>query len=199
MHAYPPLDRLLAPPDPDVGLLVRPPDVGGAGAFQELVRSGALVALLDDVAAPARVPVTATLRALAVRDQVPTSCVVAGRSAAWVLCGGPPPPRLEVVYPPGAHRPPPRHGRVARQAALLRSETELVAGVRVTDVRRTALDVATRSEPDDATTVLRRLRDERGLDLAGAARSLELRYRWSGRDRARAVLDRLLAGEVDPG
>jgi hypothetical protein len=199
MTPYPPLGRLLAPRDPEVGLLVRPADVGGAGAYQELVHQGALVALRDDVAVPVRVPVTPTLRALAVRDRVPPPCVVAASSAAWVLCGGPPPPRLEVVYPPGTHRPPPLHGRVPRQAALLRSETELVAGVRVTDARRTALDVATRCEPDAAAEVLRRLRDVCGLDLAEAARSLELRYRWAGRDRARAVLARLLAVDVDPG
>ncbi|OLT53043.1 hypothetical protein [Cellulosimicrobium sp. CUA-896] len=199
MTVYPPLDRLLAPRDTEVGLLVRPADVGGAGAYQELLRRGSLVAVRDGVAAPARVPVTPTLRALAVRDDVPPSCVVAGASAAWVLCGGPPPPRLEVVYPPGAHRPAPRHGRVPRQAALLASETELVAGVRVTDPRRTALDVASRCDADHAATLLGRLRDARGLDLAAVSRALELRYRWAGRDRARIVLARLLAAEGHPG
>jgi hypothetical protein len=199
VSAYPPLVRLLAPPEPEVGLLVRPSDVGGSGAYQDLLRCGALVALRDDVAAPARVPVTPTLRALAVRDDVPASCVVAGSSAAWVLCGTTAPPWLEVVYPPGTHRPPPLRGRVARQAALLRSETVLVAGVRVTDARRTALDVASRCAPEDAVVVLRRLRDAHALDLAGVARSLELRYRWAGRDRARAVLARLLAVADVPG
>lgn len=199
MSVYPPLDRLLEPREPEVGLLVRPADVGGGAAYQELVRRGALVPLREDVAAPARVPVTPTLRALAVRDQVPAPYVVAGPSAAWVLCGGRAPSRLEVLYPPGTHRPPPLHGRVARQAALLGSETVLVAGVRVTDARRTALDVATRSEPAEAAALLRRLQEVQGLDVAQAARSLELRYRWAGRDRARAVLARLLAEEGDPG
>ncbi|WP_454044001.1 hypothetical protein [Cellulosimicrobium sp. Marseille-Q8652] len=195
--SYPPLARLLLPCVPEVGLLVRPSEVGGEVAYQDLVRRGALVEVWDGVAAPARVPHTPTLRALAVRALVPAPTVLAGAAAAWVLCGARRPDRLDVVYPPGTHRPTPLPGRVPRQAAVLRSETELVAGVLVTDPRRTALDVATRCDRAAALDVLRRLRAVRDLDVAAAARSLELRFRWPGRERAREVFAVLLA-EVAP-
>ncbi|WP_435735825.1 hypothetical protein V5D56_13530 [Cellulosimicrobium sp. PMB13] len=196
---YPPLARLLAPRAVDVGLLVRPSEVGGRVAYGDLVRRGALVEVWDGVAAPARVPHTPTLRALAVRDLVPTRTVLAGAGAAWVLCGGRRPDRLDVLYPPGSHRPAPLPGRVPRQATVLRSETELVAGVLVTAPRRTALDVATRCDRATALEILRLLRSTRALDVAGALRSLELRFRWPGRERAREVLDLLLAEDAPPG
>ncbi|WP_415298688.1 hypothetical protein [Cellulosimicrobium sp. SJTW-1] len=192
------LAHLLAPPGPEFGLLVVPEDVGGPAAFQELVRAGALRRLWGDVAAPASVPVTPTLRALAVRDQVPRGTVLAGAAAAWVLCGSAPPRVLDVVHPPGRHRPPPRQGRAARQAHVLRDETSLVAGVLVTSVLRTALDVATRCEPVQALSTLRRLEVVCGLDARAAARSLELRHRWVGRAQARRALALLLAGTDDP-
>lgn len=192
------LARLLGPPAPaEVGPLVTPADVGGAAAFQDLVHRGALVALWGDVAAPAGVPVTATLRALAVRDLVPRGTVLAGAAAAWVLCGSPAPRVLDVVYPPGRHRPAPRSGRAPRQASVLHDETVLVAGVLVTAAVRTALDVATRLETGPALAVLRRLRSACDLDVRAAARSLELRHRWPERPRARHVLS-LLAAEDDP-
>ncbi len=192
------LTRLLTPRDAGVGLLVAPHEVGGRAAFQDLVRCGALVPLWDDVGAPAAVPVTSTLRALAVRDLVPRGAVVAGAAAAWVLCGSARPHLLDVVYPPGRHRPAPLVGRAPRQAHVLRDETVLVAGVLVTTPTRTALDVATRREPDEALATLGRMRDVGGLDVTAAARSLELRFRWPGRDRARRTLALLLAGDHDP-
>ena len=192
------LARLLAPGTPEVGLLVTPADVGGHAAHQDLVRSGALHRLWGEVASPAHVPVTTTLRALAVRDLVPRGTVLAGSAAAWVLSGSPAPRVLDVVHPPGRHRPPPLPGRAPRQARVLRDETVLVAGVLVTSVLRTALDVATRSEPADALTTLRLLRERCGLDARAAARSLELRHRWAGRPRARRILALLLAGEDEP-
>jgi hypothetical protein len=198
-ETYPPLARLLAPRAVDVGLLVRPSEVGGQVAYGDLVRRGALVEVWDGVAAPARVPQTPTLRALAVRDLVPARTVLAGAGAAWVLCGGRRPVRLDVLYPPGTHRPTPLPGRVPRQSAVLRSETEVVAGVLVTDPRRTALDVATRCDRATALEILRRLRSARELDVAAAARSLELRFRWPGREKAREVLDVLLAEATPPG
>lgn len=192
------LTRLLAPRVTDLGLLVVPADVGGHAAFQDLVRSGALRRLWGDVAAPALVPDTPTLRALAVRDLVPQGTVLAGSAAAWVLCGSPAPRVLDVVYPPGRHRPAPLAGRAPRQSHVLRDDRTLVAGVLVTSVVRTALDVATRCEPDEALRTLRRLRDVCGLEPRLAVRSLELRHRWAERPRARHTLALLLAGEHEP-
>ncbi len=79
-----------------------------------------------------------------------------------------------------------------------RDETSLVAGVLVTSVLRTALDVATRCEPVQALSTLRRLEAVCGLDARAAARSLELRHRWAGRAQARRTLALLLAGTDDP-
>ncbi|MCB7137605.1 hypothetical protein [Cellulosimicrobium marinum] len=196
---YPPLARLLVARDPEVGRLVRAADVGGGAAFQDLLRRGALVHVWEDVASPVQVPRTPLLRAAAVRDVVPSHCVVGGASAAWLLCGGPAPARLELLYPPGTHRPAPRPGRTARQAAVLQGEVLRIGDVRVTGVVRTALDVATRVDPDEALVTLRRLRDDHGLDPAVAARSLELRYRWPARERARTTLAALLADVGGPG
>ncbi|MBD5787580.1 hypothetical protein IF650_15520 [Cellulosimicrobium terreum] len=195
---YEPLARRLDPPEPQVGLLVRPGDVGGSAAFQTLLRDGALVPLWGDRAAPARVPVTSTLRAVAVRDLVPARTVLGGLAAAWVLCGTPPPGTLDVLYPPGMHRPPPVAGRLPRQANVLRSESVLVAGVLVTDPQRTALDVAGRVPAGTALPVLSALRRSGGLDVERALRSLELRFRWAGRPAARATLSRLLAAGPGP-
>lgn len=189
---------LVPPLDPEPGLLVRPAEVGGPAAFQDLVRRGALVRLWDDVGAPARVPVTPTLRALAVRDLVPVQTVVAGAAAAWILCGSARPRLLDIVFAPGRHRPAPLVGRAPRQAHVLRDETQLVAGVLVTSVTRTALDVATRRPRAEALETLRRLRDVGALDVAAAARSLELRYRWPGRDAARQTFGLLLAADREP-
>ncbi|QJW36875.1 hypothetical protein [Cellulosimicrobium protaetiae] len=192
------LARLLAPRTDDGELLVTPADVGGPAAFQALVRSGALRRVWGDVAAPVRVPDTPTLRALAVRAVVPRGTVLAGAAAAWVLCGAPAPRTLDLLHPPGRHRPPPHPGRAPRQAQVLRDETVLVAGVLVTSVQRTALDVATRAGTDDALATLRLLREVCGLDVKAAARSLELRHRWPGRPRARDRLALLLAADDVP-
>ena len=143
-----------------------------------------------------RTPATRTVSSRSTRACRGT--VLAGSAAAWVLCGSPAPRVLDVVYPPGRHRPAPLAGRAPRQSHVLRDDRTLVAGVLVTSVVRTALDVATRCEPDEALRILRRLRDVCGLEPRLAARSLELRHRWSGRPRARRTLALLLAGEDDP-
>ncbi|MBD8077905.1 hypothetical protein [Cellulosimicrobium arenosum] len=191
--SYPPLARLLDPGVPEVGLLVHPRDVGGAAAFQTLQHEGALVRLWGEVATTSAVPVTSTLRALAVRDLVPRRTVLGGLGAAWVLAGTRAPSSLDVLYPPGMHRPPPVSGRAPRQATVLADETVLVAGVQVTGVQRTAIDIASRVRRDAALPALRGLRRTCRLDVGLALRTLELRYRWQGRDAARGVLTRLLA------
>jgi hypothetical protein len=66
-------------------------------------------------------------------------------------------------------------------------DCRLVAGVRVATPLRTAVDVALHLPPADAGPVLAALAAA-GVDLAAAARSLELRLRAVGRPRARATL-----------
>jgi len=178
----------------DAPLLVRPEHVGGRVAWSDLVRCGALVLLRAEVAVRPTTELTPEVRALSLAPLVPPRTVVGGTSAAWVHCGSPDTAAVEVVYPLGVHRPPPRHGRVARQSALLRPETVVLGTVLVTSVERTAVDVACLVDPPLAEPVLRALRDQGGLDVSAALRVLDLRHRRTGRPRARALLTGLLAG-----
>lgn len=156
------------------------------------MRIGAVQVVWEDTAVAAGHEVTPELRASAVRALVPETTVLAGTAAAWVLSGTARPRVLDVVYPPGVHRPAPRSGRAPRQAVVLRSEVVAVAGVLVAAPVRTALDVASRQPHDEAVAVVDALVDACGLDVAATARSLELRYRWTHRDRARRVLAAVL-------
>lgn len=172
----------------DPGPLVRPRDVGGTVAWQDLRWRGLLQEVAPDVAITGNLPVTAAIRASALADIAPLRTVVAGLAAAWVWGAAEAPRVLDVVYPRGAHRPGNDPRRRSRQATLLHCEVEELAGVRVTSPLRTALDVATGAHPAEARRTIARLADGCGLDLADAARSLELRLRWPGRDRARVIL-----------
>jgi len=113
----------------DAPLLVRPEHVGGRVAWSDVVRCGALVLLRAEVAVRPTTELTPEVRALSLASLVPPRTVVGGTSAAWVHCGSPDAAAVEVVYPLGVHRPPPRHGRVARQSALLpRADVQRVEG-----------------------------------------------------------------------
>ncbi len=168
--------------------LVRAGDVGGGAAWQILIRDGLLAELWHGVAASPTVPVTAELRARAVRDLIPTHTTLGGLSAVWILTGGSAPATLDVIYPPGTHRPPATLGRAPRQAHVLADERVLVGKLAITAPLRTVLDVATRVPKDDALAAIRVLTKACGVDLEAARRSLDLRFRWPRRDHARAVL-----------
>lgn len=183
----------------DAPLLVRPEHVGGRVAWTDLVRCGALVRVRGDAAVRPTTEVTAAVRALSLAPLVPVRTVVGGTSAAWVHCGVPENPALEVVHPLGVHRPPPRHGRVARQSALLRPETVELGTVLVTSVERTAVDVACLTDPLIAVPVLRALVELAGLDVGSALRLLDLRHRRTGRPQARALLSDLSGAFPAPG
>ncbi|TGJ97076.1 hypothetical protein DLJ96_03335 [Actinotalea fermentans ATCC 43279 = JCM 9966 = DSM 3133] len=183
----------------DAPLLVRPEHVGGRVAWTDLVRCGALVRVRGDVAVRPTTMLTPVLRALSLAPLVPPRTVVGGVSAAWVHCGVPVDAVVEVVHPLGVHRPPPRHGRVARQSALLRPETVELGTVLVTTVERTAVDVACLTDPGLAVPVLRALVEQAGLDVGAALRVLDLRHRRTGRPRARALLTDLSVASAAQG
>ncbi|MFF3063773.1 hypothetical protein ACFVQ3_04370 [Oerskovia sp. NPDC057915] len=198
-RARTPADLAMDVPVADAPLLVRPEHVGGRVAWADLVRCGALVRVREDVAVRPTTEVTPAVRALCLAPLVPPRTVVGGMSAAWVHCGVPDDAVVEVVHPLGVHRPPPRHGRVARQSALLRPETVELGSVLVTTVERTAVDVACLTDPRLAAPVLRALVERAGLDARAALRVLDLRHRRTGRPRARALLTDLSAAPAPPG
>lgn len=175
---------LLADPEQ----LVRSSDVGGEAAWQDLRRVGAIREIFPGVGVEHREPITPRIRAAALGPQVPARTIIAGVAAAWIWGAAPQPVIVDLIHPRGVHRPAHRPGRRARQAMILRSEVEELDGIPVTGPLRTAVDVATHAEPDQARMILLGLARRCGLDLAAAARSLELRYRWPGRDHARMVL-----------
>ncbi|KZM35361.1 hypothetical protein [Oerskovia enterophila] len=180
------------PPAPE---LVRPAHVGGAVAFADLVRSGALVRVRGDVAVRPTTQLTPVVRAASLAHLVPERTVIGGLSAAWVHGGTPAPSTVEVIHPLGVHRPPPLPGRAPRQSALLRTEVALLGGVLVTTVERTALDLACLHDPQASSPVLLALVARCELDLDAVRDSLDLRSRRTGAPRARRVLD-ALAGRL---
>lgn len=171
-------------------VLVRPPDVGGAAAWQGLRLDGALVPVLPDVARSPAVADTPELRATALAPEVAPRAVVGGLSAAWVHCGGAPPRRLHVLYRVGQARPRPRVPAVVGRASLLADDVATVGGLSVTSVQRTGLDVARELGPDADLAPLVRLR-EAGFDVARARETVARRVRWHRADDVRRSLDRL--------
>jgi hypothetical protein len=174
-------------------------------AWSDLLRSGALVVLHDGVAVAAGSVVESRHRARALASEVPARCVLAASTAAWVHTGlydgvvapawpvGAP---VELAYAPDTHYPAARPGRVTRRAPGLARDTVRLAGVAVTGMLRTAVDVACTTPLEVAVPVLVALAG-RGVDLRHAARQLDRRARVIGRPaahRALAAARELLGG-----
>ncbi|ROS74573.1 hypothetical protein [Cellulomonas sp. PhB143] len=224
-HPGPTLTEWLRQPCADAGPLpgvVRPADVGGAVAFQVLLREGALRPVRDGVAVPRSRPVDRTVRATTLADLVLPGTVLGGEAAAWVHAGGGAPRHVELVAPAAAHLPVSGEDRSVRRALLLGNEHVLLGGIRVTSVLRTALDVATApgrgpaapghgsrggpgparpsdAEVERAAALVVRLCRVCDLDVSGVRRALELRPRWHGRRTARRVLEAASAARPAPG
>ena len=186
------LAALLDPRPPAAPLVVTPEHVGGPVAWSDLRRSGALVELHDGAAVAIGSVVGPRHRALALAAEVPARGVLAAATAAWVHTGlydgelapaWPAGALIQVAYSPGAHRPAARPGRVVRRAPGLAPDTVYLAGVPVTRLTRTAVDVACTASLEAAVPVLVNLA-ERGVDLRHAARLLDRRARVVGRPAA---------------
>lgn len=121
--------------------------------------------LTDDIARPAAVPETPALRAAALAPLVPARCALAREAAVWVHLGGPPPDRAHVVACRRDRRPEPAPGRVPVSADLSDRDVVRLGGVRVTTLRRTAVDLLAHEPRDRAIALVERLRGA-GLDLA---------------------------------
>ncbi|GAA4689765.1 hypothetical protein APR04_002687 [Promicromonospora umidemergens] len=194
------LAALLDPHEAPAPLVVTPAHVGGPVAWSDLRRSGALVVLHDGAAVAAGSVVRSRHRALALAGEVPARCVLAASTAAWVHTGlydgvvapaWPTGAPVELAYSPDTHYPAPRPGRVTRRAPGLTRDTVRLAGVAVTGMARTAVDVACTAPLDVAVPVLVTLA-ERGVDLRQAARRLDRRARVIGRPAARRALSAAL-------
>lgn len=195
------LDPRPAPPP----LVVTPAHVGGPVAWSDLQRSGALTVLHDGAAVASGSVVGPPHRALALAGEVPPRCVLAASTAGWVHTGlydgvdapvWPAGAPVELAYSPDTHYSAPRPGQVLRSAPGLARDTVRLAGVAVTGMTRTAVDVACTAPPDAAVPVLVALA-ERGVDLRQAVRQLDRRARVVGRPaahRALAAARRLSAG-----
>jgi hypothetical protein len=182
------LDPLPAPAPP----VVTPAHVGGSVAWSDLRRSGALVELHDGAAVAVGSVVGPRHRALALAREVPARGVLAASTAGWVHTGlydgvaapaWPAGAPVEVSYSPSAHCPAPRPGRVVRRAPGLAADTVRLAGVPVTRLTRTAVDVACTAPLEAAVPVLLALAGH-GVDLRHAVRLLDRRARVVGRPAA---------------
>lgn len=159
-----------------------------------LMRDGVLVQPFRGVYVPADLGDDVTVRAAALARHLPAGAAVARTTAAW-LHG------LD-VRPPGQHdRPPPlqclvpasrarirRRGVIGYQADLPESDVELVEGVPVTTLERTALDLARYLPPYLGLAALDALAHERRIDPAVLAERIE---RWRGErnvDQARRLI-----------
>ncbi|WP_029253480.1 hypothetical protein [Paraoerskovia marina] len=196
------LRTLLTPYSTEIGAVVLPRDVGGRVAFDELVRRGALTQVFGDAAVVAGTPLTPALRAEVLTTAAARATVLAGRSAAWVFVGGPAPAVLELICPPGAGRPRAVSTVRTRYVRLLAGETVTWGTAPVTSPLRTVLDVASGPHvprrrgggPPEPAAVAEAVEtvvavcETTGLSPHGAARALNLRYRWTGRAVAEDVL-----------
>lgn len=179
------LDQLMVPP-PEL----EPPYTRaslGALTWSALVRDGDVVELWDGHGLPAGMVVTPELRARSLVDHVPRDVVVGRRTAAWVHTGTPRPLRLCILYAARGYRPRNTAGMDVSQAAVRPWETIELGGLRVTDVTRTALDVATWLPDDEVRPVLLPLL-RAGADVDECLLRLDRVVSWRGADRAREVL-----------
>ena len=194
------LAALLDPRPAPAPLVVTPAHVGGRVAWSDLRRAGALVELRDGAAVAAAAVVGPRHRALVLADDVAVRCVLAASTAAWVHTGvydgvaapaWPDGAPVELAYSPDTHCPAVRPGRVVRRAPGLARDTVRLAGVPVTGLVRTALDVARTAPTAVAVPALVALAGC-GADLRYAARVLDRRARVVGRPAAHRALSAAL-------
>jgi hypothetical protein len=174
----------------DVPPLVRRCDVSAA-EWTGMLLDRARVPIWDGVAVCARHEVTAALRLSALSELVPQRGVVGRTAAAWVHAGGPRPPRVDVLVPPGVRRTDPHPLRRAAEGPLPDEDVLDLGTGRVTTVQRTGLDVARYAAPGDAVRLLVGLLPL-GLDPHAALATLADLAGGRGVLQARAVLGSLL-------
>ena len=187
--------HLLRPRSPGTASEVVHRDDVSPLAWAGLHLDGLLVPLWHDVSRPVHTPEGPSSRAAALAHLVPARGALARRAAAWVHTGGPAPDRVDVLVPARARRPAPHPVRRAFEGALGDDEVVTLAGVRVTTVRRTAVDVARWVPGDVAAQVLHALLAA-GLDPHEALDALAAAGPGRGVRAARRVLGALVDRRV---
>jgi hypothetical protein len=177
---------------PGAPRVLRPVDVGAAAGFKALVTQGYLEEIWTDRAVASDVPVTPAIRADALAGSLSPAarrCVVGRASAVWIHTGAHRPRRAALLVPPGVRIPAPDVGYVAHETRLNPDEWVTIGPLRVTDVCRTAADVARWLPLAVAAALLATLADHPRFDAARAAAVLADAHGQRGVRHALSVLE----------
>ena len=188
------LIELLTPTPSTTLRFFRPDDVGGRTPWLILIRDGRLQRLHGDVAMAAGDTLDPELRAASLGLAYPSlvatdsnaTVAVSGLAAAWVYCGGEPPP-FEAVYAEGRKKPRLGEEGAIRSMRNLGSETRPISNIFITTLERTAIEVARFHPRPLALPVISSL-VAAGADLAAARALLNRSLRVPGRSMASNTL-----------
>jgi hypothetical protein len=169
-------------------------EVAGLREADLLVAERLLVNVLLDVFVAADVNVDREVRAAAIALTLPTrllrgGAIVTQVAAAWLWCGGPAPPYVDVVQRPGQGRAS-RPGVVLHERRIDPADVTGAGELLVTAPARTAADLMRMSHPERASRALHELMAHTGLTLQEVAETLERMPRMRGVARARDLLGR---------
>jgi hypothetical protein len=169
-----------------------------------LIADGLLEPLLPGVLGPPGSADDADVRlaavVLALPDRVLERAAVAQAAAAWIWCGGTPPPVIDVAVEPGRALP--------RVPAMVSHERRMppqdvarlpsgVATVAVTTATRTLVDLLRMLPEAEAPAAAAPLAGFPGVTPQGVAACLERMPRARGVPRARRLAARLTFGDLD--
>ncbi|MFI2752089.1 hypothetical protein ACGIF2_01465 [Cellulomonas sp. P22] len=169
-------------------------DTVGPVAFDALLRDGHVHRVWGDLAVTDGLSVSPAHRAAAVRALVPARAALGRSTACWVHTGVGLPGRVEVLVGPRRRRPDPHPSRSTHECELPPEDLVLLAGVQVTSVQRTGLDVA-RWEPRSTARALLVALRQVGFDPYAALGQLPDLRGYAGVTDARRVLEPLAATE----
>jgi len=129
------------PPPLSVPALVHRDEMPSS-AWHGQLRDGALHVVWGDVAAAAGLRLTPEVRVRSIADLVPDRAVIGRSTALWVHTGRHRPDRVEVLVHRRTRPAAPNPHRVSAEADLPDADLTRVAGLRVTTVQRTGVDLA---------------------------------------------------------
>jgi hypothetical protein len=157
-----------------------------------LATEGLLVNLLLDVFVAADVRVDQGVRAAALGLALPprllrSGAVITQLAAAWLWCGGPAPPYLDVAQRSGRGRAS-GPGVVLHERRIAPVDLTVVGELSVTTPARTAADLLRTEPPGRALALLAELTTQTGLTAESVAASLERMSRMRGVALARDLL-----------
>lgn len=167
-------------------------DTVGPVAFDALLRDGHVHRVWGDLAVTAGLAPSPAHRAAAVRALVPARAALGRRTAGWVHTGLGTPARVDVLVGPRRRRPDPHPLRATHECELPPEDLVMLAGVQVTSVLRTGLDVA-RWEPRSTARALLVALQQVGFDPREALGRLAGLRGYAGVLDARHVLEPLAA------